>query len=124
VSLDERLLRLALHCSEQELQARRHGKPPGVQPWNAELLRALELELAVSLSRPRQDEGDTVSRFSHDDEWIDTRRAAAILGWTPRQVQRRTADLEGRKPGGHALVFRESVVREYAGSLTDARDTA
>lgn len=117
MTLDERFLRLALWCANQELTARRGGKTPGVQPWNAELVRALKLELAVSGSR--QDDVVGVQLSKHE-EWIGCRDAATILGWTTRQVQRRASGLEGRKTSA-GWIFPASVVEEYAKGLTNDR---
>jgi hypothetical protein len=107
--LTERQWRQLLYCTAEELRARRAGKSPGVQKWNAELIRAVELELA--LSAPGQEPGTNESALSHD--WIGSDQAASILGWHVRTVRRRRAYLDGRKVAG-ALVFRESVVRQYA----------
>jgi hypothetical protein len=90
-------------------------KPVGL--WLVKLIRRLELEVAVSSSRH---EWDCVDSESEHDDWIGTADAARLLGWHPRQVQRRHADLNGRKVSGK-LVFRESVVREYAEALTNER---
>ncbi|WP_156671314.1 MULTISPECIES: hypothetical protein [unclassified Mycobacterium] len=115
--LDERMLRLALWCAEQELTARRKGdRPGGVLPWNAELVRALELELALSASG--QDEGAELKCSLHDDEWIGTVEAAQILRWHERTLRRRASDLDGRKVAGK-LVFQASTVRSYAEAMTD-----
>jgi hypothetical protein len=120
MSLDERFLERALWCANQELHARRNGKHPGMLPWNAELVRALELELAVS--RSRQDVVVGVQLSKHE-EWIITRDAAVILGWTARQVQRRASDLEGRKTSA-GWIFPASVVHEYAEEMTNGRNIA
>jgi hypothetical protein len=103
-----------LWCAQEELNARRNGKTPGVQPWNAELVRALDLELRVSSTRHEWD--CTASESDHDD-WIGTAEAARILQWNVRRIQRRADDLDGRKIG-RQLMFRESAVREYAEGLT------
>jgi hypothetical protein len=120
MSLDERLLRLALYCAGEERDARREGKPPGVQAWNSELIRALELELAASASG--QPAADRMSSFSHeqDDDWIGTLAAARILQWDERRTRRHAADLEGRKVAGK-WVFRAKAVTAYAEGLTHAR---
>jgi hypothetical protein len=117
VNLSDDEKRQALFCCAEELRARAAGKPPGVQPWLARLVRRLELEVAVSSSR--HDDRDGSSR-SKGDEWIGTAEAARILGWHPRRVQRHAADLDGRKFPTQ-LVFRESAVRDYAEGLTDGR---
>jgi hypothetical protein len=54
---------------------------------------------------------------------LTAREAAAILGVDSRTVRRRRNDLEGRLHGSQRM-FPESVVRDYAQGLTDARDTA
>ncbi len=121
--LTERELRLALYCAHEELRARRGEqrtrRPP--MAWNAELVRALELELAVSSTRQS---GRGESACSEDEqEWITTADAAARIGWSIRTVQRRHADLEGRKIGRQYL-FPSSAVREQAEALTDDRSIA
>lgn len=121
MSLTPRLLRLALWCAKQELEARGNGKTPGVQQWNAELVRALELELAVSASG--QSKGGELSGLDHDEEWIGTAEAARILRWYERKVRRRAPDLDGRKVSGQ-LVFRASTVRAYAEAVTNGRTVA
>ena len=117
MSLTSRQLRLALYCSHQELTARRAGKPPGVQPWNAELVRTLELELAVSTSG--QETGGETADLNHD-RFLTAREAAERLGVDSRTVRRHRlrADLEGRFIGKQWM-FPESAVREYAQGLTD-----
>jgi hypothetical protein len=113
MALTLRLLRLALWCADQELRARRDGKPPGVQAWNSELVRAL----AHAVSSPRQETGNQLPDSNHDETaWIGSRLAAQMLGCDIRTVQRRAGDLDGRKVAGK-LVFRESFVREYAEGL-------
>jgi hypothetical protein len=108
--MDARLFALALFCAEQELKARRAGKPPGPQPWNAELVRALELETATSgLGHP----SDAAESDSEATEWVSTREAAVLLGLSKRQAQRLAADLDGRIIGGR-WVFPLTAVAEYA----------
>jgi hypothetical protein len=103
-----------LYCCAEELRARAAGKPPGPQPWLRNLVRRLEMEVALSSSR--QDEHGDMPRSDHDDEWIGTVEAARILHWHQRQVQRRAADLEARKVAGK-LVFRAATIHEYAEAL-------
>jgi hypothetical protein len=113
-------LRQLLFCCAEELRARALGKAPGPQQWLRNLVRRLELEVAVSSSR--QGCGDDDAASEHDD-WIGTAEAARILRWHPRRVQRLASDLDGRKVSGK-LVFSERVVRQYAEGLTDDRATA
>lgn len=123
MAVSPRALKFAIWCCEQELQGRIAGtRPGGVQPWLAEHLRALNLEYAVS--HERQAQSDHESPCDHDDEWISSRQAANILRWSPRTVQRRATDLEGWWLSPRKVVFRESLVREYAEALTNDRDTA
>jgi hypothetical protein len=117
VNLTDDEKRHTLYCCGQELRARAAGKRPGVQPWLVRLVRRWELEVAVSSTRHEWDCPDSES--DHDDR-IGTAEAASILQWNVRRVQRRVADLDGRKLG-RQLVFRESVVRDYAEGLTDDR---
>ena len=80
------------------------------QRWLRDLLRRIELDLAVSRSRQEPDGDEQDLRH---DEWIGSRQVAAILRWDIRRVQRQAADLEARKVAGK-LVFRNSTVRKYA----------
>jgi hypothetical protein len=108
-------LRRLLYCCNSELRARRLGKPPGPQPWLAQLVRRLELELAVSSTRQESDCAETSL-----ETWIGSRLTADILGWDIRTVQRRCADLDGRKVGGR-WIFPETVVREMREACNDDR---
>ena len=119
--MDERSLRLALWCANQELDARRSGKHPGVQPWNAELIRAIELELAVSASG--QAEHDNMSLSDHDDELLSTAEAARLLRWHERTLRRRASDLGGRKTSA-GWIFQASVIHDRVERLSNARDIA
>jgi hypothetical protein len=122
VSMTPRLWRLALHCSVEELKARKAGKATGVMSWNAELVRALTFEVEVSSTR--QETCCGAPQLEHDDdEWIGAKRAAELLRWGLRRVERHHTDLDGRKKAGKWF-FRESVVREYAEALTHGRDFA
>lgn len=109
-----------LYCCAEELRARQRGKPPGPQPWLRNLVRRLELEVAVSPTR--QEKNRDTTDLGHDS-WIGSQLAAKLLGWDIRQVQRRAADFDGRKVGAR-WVFREAAVREYAEGLTNGRLTA
>jgi hypothetical protein len=117
MTLTPRQWRHVLYCTAEELRERRAGKAPGVRPWNAELVRAVELELAVSLSG--QENSTRAAELTYDDP-IGSEQAAAILCWHVRTVRRRWEDIGGKKVG-RKLVFRESVVRQYAEALTDGR---
>lgn len=111
MTMDARLWRLAIWCAEQELECRKAGtRPGGVKRWNGELVRALQLQLAVSRSGHEFGCG---SARSEADKLISAREAAALLGMSKRQVCRLVTDLEGISVDGH-LIFRESVVAEYA----------
>lgn len=117
MGLDNRLLRLALYCAAEELRARRAGKCR-VQPWNAELVRALELEVALSASGQEVSDNMSPSLHEIDDEWIGTLEAARILRWHERQARRRATDLEARKVAGK-WIFHAATVRQYAEALND-----
>jgi hypothetical protein len=110
-------LRQLSYCVAEELRVRMAGKPPGPQPWLRELLSALHNAVAMSPSRHSGDGRDADS--DHDDRIIGTPAAAEILGWTTKQVQRRTADLDGQKVGGK-LMFRATAVAAYAEALNGA----
>ena len=116
MSFTEQQLRLLIYCTDQERLARNRGKVPGPQGWEDDLIEALAAELAVSPSGQQNGSGE--GQLSHEDQWIGSEQAAAILGWHIRTLRRRYADLDGRKVAG-SLVFRESTVREYAEALTD-----
>lgn len=117
MTLTPRQWRHALFCAAEELRARQAGKPPGPQPWNAELLRALELEIAVSESG--RDSADA-QQDSEVDRWITARQAADILGLSKRQTQRLAADLQGERVDGR-WQFRRSTVMAYAEGREDGR---
>ncbi|MCK5751501.1 MAG: hypothetical protein KAH46_02215, partial [Mycobacterium sp.] len=104
-------------------RARAAGKISGnpQAPWLARLLRRLELQYAVSQAR-RHEPADATC--SNHEEFVGTREAATLLGWTTRQVQRRQTDLDGRKLASGQLVFPANAVREYAEGLNDARTVA
>ena len=56
-------------------------------------------------------------------EWIGSKLAAKLLGWSMRQIQRHAADLGGRKLGdGDRLYFPAHRVAEYANHLDDGND--
>ncbi len=52
--------------------------------------------------------------------WIGSRLTAEILGWDIRTVQRRGADLDGRKVGGR-WIFPEPMIQELREALDDDR---
>ena len=54
-------------------------------------------------------------------EFIGTRLAAKLLGWSERRVQRHAADLDGRRVGDR-LVYPAHRVAEYADHLNDRSD--
>lgn len=114
-------LRHLLYCASEELRARNAGKSPGPAPWLRNLVRRLQLEVAVSESGHPIDDADPESE--QQDERITARQAAAILGLSKRQTQRLANDLEGELIDGR-WEFRLSAVTEYAEGLTDARSTA
>lgn len=114
-------LRQLLYCAAEELRARVRGKRPGPQPWLRDLVRRLELEVAVSSSR--HDERCDLQLCEHEIEWIGTTQAASVLGWHERHVQRRATDLDGQKVAGK-WIFRATVVRNYAEALNDGRHSA
>ena len=73
-------------------------------------------EQRLLMSRARQQFGGVV-RKSEQDELIGVPEAGTILGWKPRRVQRNAADLGGQLVGS-ALVFRRSVVEDFANERT------
>lgn len=105
-------LRQLLYCAAEELRARQRGKPPGPQPWLRNLVRRLELEVAVSGSRSRH-QTDCGEPQSDADERISARQAATMLGLSKRQVQRLAADLDGEIIDGRWL-FSRTAAEDYA----------
>jgi hypothetical protein len=106
-------LRQLAYCVSAVLRARRRQNQ--VRSWLVDLDRRLTAEI---VSRARR---GTVSAEPHSDVWIGSPRAAEILGWSKRQVQRRAADLDGQIVAGRWL-FRESTVHEYARGLGHKHD--
>lgn len=99
MTLTPRLLQLALHCAQRELDSRAHGAGPRVQPWNAELVRALELELAtMSRSGHRFDD-----KAAPSESWLTAQQVASRLGLSKRQVTRLAGALDGEIIGGRWL---------------------
>ncbi|WP_370499765.1 hypothetical protein NWT09_22135 [Mycolicibacterium sp. jd] len=123
VTLSGNEIQHLLFCAAEVRRGRSAGKIPGnpQAPWLIHLIRRLEIE--VALSHPRQDGTGGESSSKHE-ELVGTRETATLLGWTIRQVQRRAADLEGRKLASGQLVFPAHVVHEYAESLNNARTVA
>ena len=105
-------IRAAYYCASEILRSRRLGGQP-IPAWLRRWHARLDAEL--KLSRTRQDFDDAPAE-SGQELWIGTPEAAALLGWSLRQVQRRATDLEGRIIAGR-YVFRESTVRTYAEEL-------
>jgi hypothetical protein len=116
MTLTLRVIRLALFCSEEELKARRKGKPPGLADWNHEVVAELAREVAMLSSQQSEQCGQ--SDLENESDWIGSQQVSRILGWNIWTVQRRANDLDGRKVAGK-YVFRESAVRDYAEALTD-----
>jgi hypothetical protein len=107
--LTTRQWRQLLFCTAEELRARRAGKAPGVRPWNAELVRAVELELATSESGSEMDWGHEQS----EAKVISARQAADIIGCSSRYVRDIADELGGMKVDGR-WVFDEDNVLAYA----------
>jgi hypothetical protein len=107
-----------LYCCSEELRARRAGKPPGEQRWLRDLVRRLELEVAVASSRQ---ESQGQRQDCTYDVWIGSRAAAQMLGCSLRTIQRRANDFDAQQVGGK-LVFSQNAVTEYLeGMTTDGR---
>lgn len=101
-------LQAAYHCAAEVLRYRvMRGQP--VPAWLKAHYQQLDNE--VRSSRTRQ-ETDTAGE-QLEPEWIGTVEAARLLNWTPRQVQRLAADLDGRMCSGRWM-FRSQAVRDYA----------
>lgn len=82
--LTPRQWRQVLFCCAEELRERRSGKAPGVRPWNAEIVRAVELALATSGSGTEISCGHEQSKAKVP---IGVRQAAEILGCSSRYVR-------------------------------------
>ena len=117
MTLTVRHLRLALWCANEELRARAAGKLPGVQAWNADLVRALELELAVSQSGHRDDGGE---EDWDPQAWMTAAETAVVLGMSKRHVNRIAESLGCKDIGGRRL-FPAASVNEYAEGRRDVR---
>lgn len=121
--LDDGELWWLLYCCGNEQRYRSTGQRGLRRPISAPLGRLIRrLELEAATSRSRQDESDALS-LSNYEEWIGTRTAASILGWSTRKVQRRAADLEGQLTSA-GWIFPASAVVEYAEALTDGKSVA
>ncbi|MCW2652678.1 MAG: hypothetical protein JWR32_3654 [Mycobacterium sp.] len=126
MTLTPRHLRQALWCAGAVRESRATGKPvPGpLLAWNSEVVRALELEVALSSTRQPRQQTDCESAELRDAvAWVGAALAASILGWDLRKVQRRASDLSGRKVAGR-WIFPETIVREYTAVVTDERRSA
>jgi hypothetical protein len=84
----------------------------GGQPVREEIKNLYEQLIAASAHGTRSEtaEGESIE----EDDLIDTRQAAAIIGCSARWARRIHADLDGQKCGGR-WVFRRQAVAEYAG---------
>lgn len=96
------------------------GQP--MWPSVTALTTRLENALRCGEVSPRRQSQRTENAESVDVEFIGTRLAARLLGWPMRRVQRRAADLEGRRVGDR-LVFPRQVVEEYRDYLPKERST-
>ena len=106
-------VRAAYYCASELLRSRRLGGRPiplWLRRWHA------RLDAEVRLSRTRQEFDGAPAELTAEDLWIGTPEAAALLGWSLRQVQRRAADLDGQMIAGRYM-FRESAVRTYREEL-------
>lgn len=106
-------VRVDYYCAAEVVRTRRRiGQPiPG---WLRRHYEQLEAE--VRMSRTRQQIGCDGPSLNMMDKWIGSPEAAAVLGWSKRQVQRHAADLDGQIISGRWL-FREAAVRQYAEGL-------
>lgn len=121
MTLTPRLNRLALFLAEQELRTRK-GEPVAPRPpqpigWEAELVRALELEVATSATGSR-----TACRPAQSDkkEPIGVDKAAEILRCTTRFVRQIAPELGGVKVSGRWLLDEDEVIA-YQERLADER---
>jgi hypothetical protein len=117
--LTPRQWRQVLFCCAEELRERRAGKTPGVQPWSAKLVRAVELELATSESGSEFDCGNGQSEAKAP---ISARDAAEILRCTTRYIRDIAEErLGGVKVDGIGWVFNEDDVLAYAEGRNNGR---
>ena len=96
-----------LYCCAEELRARRAGKAP-VMPWNSEILRAVELQVATSEAGSRT----ACTAAQSEDASISARQAAKILRCTSRYIRHIAVELHGVRVDGR-WVFDEGIVRDY-----------
>jgi hypothetical protein len=114
MTLTPRLRRLALFSAQQELLARRAGKPPGEQPWNRELVEVLEHEVRTSGSGNGGNGTGCAGAELKPKNLISARQAGKILDCTARQVRNiDPAELGGVKVEGLGWVFEEDKVLEH-----------
>jgi excisionase family DNA binding protein len=118
MTLTPRQWRQLLFLSAEELRERRAGKPPGVQSWNAELVRAVELELATSEAGTEFDCGNEQSEAKVP---ISARQAANILECSDRYVRDIAKEKLGGVRVGGRWVFNEDDVLAYAEGRTNDR---
>ena len=112
MTLEPRLLKNALWCVGQEFDARKRDKRVSRTGWEAELIRALELEIRTT------EDGSATAATGADskatEKLIGSRQAANILRCTPRYIR----DIAEQELGGvwceGRWVFDEQVVRNYA----------
>lgn len=104
-----------------EAVRRKNLRREPIEAWLATLYDRLDIK--VRMSRARQENGCPAAESEVNDSWIGSPEAAAILGWSKRQVQRCAPDLDGQIVAGRWL-FRESLVKEYASERDNDGQTA
>jgi hypothetical protein len=83
-----------------ELDPRRSKPPP---PEVRRLYR--KFDAAVRVSPTRHESGCGAEDAGPSEVWIGSTEAARMVGWCPRQVQRRALELCGQRTVGGCWVF-------------------
>lgn len=94
------------------------GRP--VPPAVRALRDRLDLAIRCPASRARHEIHCGIGQLNTG--WIGTAAAAETLGWHPRRVQRRAADLDGQLVAGR-LMFPVRSVEEYRNALQEKGQT-
>ena len=117
---DEWETRAAYRLAADVVRAKNLHREP-IEAWLTILYNRLETR--IRMSRARQETARGSAESDVQDGWIGSPQAAAILGWSKRQVQRLASDLDGRIASGR-WIFRESVVREYKERMNDGSSSS
>ncbi|WP_322857761.1 helix-turn-helix domain-containing protein [Mycobacterium shigaense] len=109
----------ALFCVNEVISHRRRDGTP-VPLWMIQLGKRFDLASLTSEMSADGHRSGSGSAALDPDRLISTREAADLLGMSTRQVRRIANDLEAQRPGS-GMVFRHSVVTEYARERRNGR---